>query len=119
MFRKLVFNIIIGIGGIFLAIKLSQYSTIKFIYGIIYNGPIKEVVITGLILGIVNFLIRPLIRFISFPLRIITFNLFSLIIDIGLVWLVVGVFSPIKIEGIIPLFWLVFIIKFLSLIFNV
>ncbi len=119
MFRKLIFDIIIGIGGIFLSLKLSQSSTIKFISGISYDGSFKVVLITGLFLGIVNFLVKPLIRFIFLPIRIITFNFFSLVIDMGLIWLVVGVFSPIKIEGIIPLFWLAFIIKSLSFIFNV
>ena len=118
MMGKLLFNIIAGMLGLFLAIKLSQSQTISFIQGIEYSGPLKTVLITGGSLGLVNFFIKPVLKTISLPLRIITFNLFNLIINMFLVWIVVDIFSPIEIKGIIPLFWTTAIIWLLTLIFG-
>jgi len=115
---KLLFNIIAGMLGLFLAIKLSQSQAINFIQGIEYSGPLKTVLITGGSLGLVNFFIKPILETISLPLRIITFNLFNLIINMFLVWIVVDIFSPIEIKGIIPLFWTTAIIWLLTLIFG-
>jgi putative membrane protein len=105
MLKKILFNVIAGGLGLFLAVKLSQSREISFIQGIDYNGPIKTIFITGGFLGLVNFFVKPILKTISLPLRILTFNLFTLIINMFLVWVVVDVFSPIEIRGIISLFW--------------
>lgn len=116
--KRLLLNIISGIVGLFLAIELSRNKTIDFIYGIEYSGPFKTILITGGTIGLVNFFIKPIIEKISFPIRLITLNLFSLIIDMFLIWMVVDIFSPIEIVGIIPLFWATIIILLSDLIFG-
>lgn len=118
MIGRLLFHIISGILGLFLAIKLSESETVKFIYGIEFTGPIKVLLITGGIVGLVNFFIKPILETISLPLRILTFGLFTLIINMVLVWVVVDIFSPIEIKGLIPLFWTTIIIWVLNLIFG-
>lgn len=119
MIGKLLLNIIAGILGLFLSIKLSQSQAIGFIKGIEYNGPIAIVLITGGFLGLANFFIKPALKIISLPLRILTLGLFSLIINMLLVWIVVDICSPIEIKGIISLFWTTVIIWFLNLILGI
>ncbi len=59
----------------------------------------------GILLGILNFAVKPILKKITFPLRIITFNLFSLVIAMFLVWLV-AIFAPeLIIQGLKPLFF--------------
>ncbi len=115
MIGKLLFNIIAGILGLFLAIKLSQSQAIGFIKGIEYSGPVTTVLITGGFLGLANFFIKPALKIISLPLRILTLGLFSLIINMFLVWIIVDICSPIEIKGIISLFWTTVIVWLLSL----
>ena len=110
MLVKLLFQIIVGILGIFLAIR--------FVNGVEFTGTIQIVFIAGGILGLVNFFIKPALKTITFPLRILTFGLFGLVINMLLIWLVVDIFSPIEIEGIISLLWTTVIIWFLNLIFE-
>jgi len=119
MITRLFFHILAGILGLFFAVKLSEWETIKFIYGIEFSGPIQTLLITGGILGLANFFIKPILNAITFPLRIITFGLFSFIINMVLVWVVVDVFSPIEITGLVPLFWTTIIIWGLGLIFGI
>ncbi len=108
MFRKLILQIASGMLGLFLAVKLV--SNIEF------NGSIQTLLIFGSILGLVNFFIKPILKVISFPIQILTLGLFSLIINMVLIWLVIDVFSPIEIKGLIPLFWTTLIIWALNLI---
>ncbi len=107
---KLLFHIVSGILGLFLAIKLSDSEAIRFIYGIEFTGPIETLLITGGIVGLLNFFIKPVLKTIFLPLRILTFGLVSLIINMVLVWIAVDILSPIKITGLIPLFWTTLII---------
>jgi len=115
---KLFFHIFSGILGLFLALKLSESQTVKFIYGIEFTGPIQTILITGGIVGLLNFFIKPVLKVIFLPLRIITFGFFSLIINMVLVWIAVDILSPIKIIGILPLFWTTLIIWLLNFFFG-
>lgn len=120
--RGLILQIIIGILGIWIAVR--------FIPGVAFTGPLyfipgpgldlktalSSLVSVGAILGLLNFFIKPILKTITLPLRIITFNLFSLVISMALVW-VVDIFSPeLIIKGITPLFWTTLIIWGLSVI---
>ncbi len=119
MIGKLIFHIISGILGLFLAIKLSESGAVKFIYGVEFTGPIKTLLITGGIVGLFNFFIKPVLKTIFLPLRILTFGLVSLIINMVLVWIAVDILSPIRITGFFPLFWTTFIIWVLNFLFGV
>lgn len=115
---KLIFHIISGILGLFLAIKLSESGAVKFIYGVEFTGPVEILLITGGIVGLFNFFIKPVLKVIFLPLRILTFGLVSLIINMVLVWIAVDILSPIKITGLLPLFWTTFIIWILNFLFG-
>jgi len=108
MFRKLILQIASGMLGLFLAVNL--------ISGIEFTGSIQTLLIFGGILGLVNFFIKPILKIISLPIQILTLGLFSLVINMILIWLVIDVFSPIEIKGFIPLFWTTLIIWAFNLI---
>ncbi len=63
---------IIGLG-------LSDY----FISGVVSDGRLETIILAGFVLGLLLYFIKPILNLITFPLRIITLNLFSLVI-IGL-----------------------------------
>jgi len=113
MISKLFFQIIAAILGIFLATK--------FIPGVEFSGSVEILLLAGGILGLVNFFIKPILKAISLPLRILTFGLFSLIINMVLVWIVVDILFPeaLEIRGLTPLFWTTVIVWALNLIFEV
>ncbi len=94
---RLIFHIIGGILGLWLAIK--------FVPGIQFSGEIKDLVLAGCFLGLINFFIKPILNLITLPLRIITLGLFGLIINMGVLWAVDIFFPELDIRGIVPLFW--------------
>lgn len=112
MSGKLFFHIISGILGIWLAAK--------YVPGVDLFGPIQNLLIAGTILGLVNFFIKPILRIISLPIRMLTLGLFSWVINMFLIWLVVDVLFPgtTEIDGLIPLLWTTLIIWALNLIFQ-
>lgn len=107
-FRKLVLQVIVAILGIWLATELVS--------GVEFTGSLKILFYAGLILGFINFFIKPILNLVTLPLRIITFGLFSLVINMGIVWLIEIVFPQLEISGIYPLFWTTVLIWALSLI---
>ena len=103
---KLIFQII---GGI-----LSLWLAIKFVPGVEFSGEIKYLIFAGIFLGLINFFLKPILKFITFPLRILTFGLFSLIINMLIVWTVDVFFPELTIQGIVPLFWTTIIVLVVS-----
>jgi putative membrane protein len=107
-FRKLIFQIIVAILGIWLATELID--------GVEFTGSLRTLCYAGLILGFINFFIKPILNLITLPLRMITFGLFSLVINMGIVWLIEIIFPQLEISGIYPLFWTTITVWALSLI---
>jgi len=110
--KKLIIRIVAGIIGLGLSVF--------FIPGIEnQENNIWPIVIFGIILGIINYFILPFIKLITFPLRIITLGLFTLIINIAIIWFIIDILSPIEIKGFIPLILAVFIILISNKIANI
>ena len=105
---KLIFQAIAATAGLWLAVK--------FVPGVEFVGEIKYLIIAGIALGIINFFVKPILNLITLPLRVITFGLFSLIINMALVWIIDVVFPELIIQGIIPLFWTTLILWGASII---
>jgi putative membrane protein len=119
---SLILKIIAGILGIFLATELIPGVSLKVIpgqsgfLGIKFTERWQPLILIGIILGLFNFFIKPILNLISLPLKLLTFGLFSLVIDMVLVK-IVEVFSPeLEINGILPLFLTTLIVWILTLI---
>jgi putative membrane protein len=105
--RKLLFQIIAGIVSIWLASQL--------INGVGFETT-KTLCTVGLFLGLINFFIKPILNLVTLPLRILTFGIFTLVINMGIVWLIDIVFPNLTITGLIPLFWTTITVWAISLI---
>jgi len=105
---KLIFQIIAGILGLWLSVR--------FVPGVEFTGSWQTLLLAGVIFGLINFFIKPILKIITLPLRILTFGLIGLVINILIVWLVADVLFPgeLEINGILPLFWTTVIIFVVS-----
>lgn len=120
----LILQIVSGILGLWLADR--------FVPGVDFTGPflvfpkqtalfgqfLNSLVFVGGLLGILNCFVKPILNKITFPLRIITFNLFSLVIAMGLVWLVDIFSQELIIKGLKPLFLATLIVWGLNLLLS-
>ncbi len=84
MIIKLIWHVF----SVILALLVAFY----LIPGIDFIGSIKILIVVSFIMGLINFLIKPILKIITLPLKFLTLGVSSLIINIGLIWLVIGVF---------------------------
>ncbi len=97
MIRNLLVKIVCGILGIWLAVQLVS--------GVEFEGTYKTLILAGTVLGLINSFIKPVLKLITLPIRILTLGLFGLIINIGMVWFADIFFAELEIKGLEPLFW--------------
>ena len=101
---------------------ISLLITANLIEGFELTG-IQEAAIAAIALCIVNATIRPILSFLTFPLRLITLNTFTFVINALMVWVVSLIITPgFTIQGPIPAFIgslvLTIISGILNLLFN-
>ena len=61
--------------------------------------------VTALLLGLINALIRPILILITLPITLLTLGLFTLVINALLFWGVSGLVSGVEVAGFWPAFW--------------
>ena len=97
-----------------LAIFLTDY----LVPGFIFEGDVLTLLIAGLILGLINFFVRPVLRIISAPLLILSLGLFTIVINMGLLWLLEYLMPELTITGFWNYFWGVLIISGVNIVFG-
>lgn len=113
MIGKLIFQMIAGVAGFWLADK--------YVPGVEFSGEIKYLAMAGAFLGLINYFIKPVVKAITLPLRVITLGIFTWLINMAAVWAVDIFFPELIIEGIIPLFWttlIVWVVSFFLGLYN-
>ena len=108
LFRGLILQIISGILGLWLATE--------FVSGVMFTGAGRYLIAAGLILGFANYFIKPILKFITLPLRMLTLGLFTIIINMSIIWGVDILFPELTIAGIGALFWTSIIVWGLNMI---
>ncbi len=93
---------------------------IKFVPGIIYSGAWWGILLVSMIFGLVNTVIRPLIKLFTFPLLILTLGLFTFIINAMMLsltsWLSESMHIGFRVEGFKAAFWGSLVISIVSLV---
>ncbi len=93
---------------------------IKFVPGIIYSGAWWGVLLVSMIFGLVNTVIRPLVKLFTFPLLILTLGLFTFIINAMMLsltsWLSESMHIGFRVEGFKAAFWGSLVISIASLV---
>jgi len=106
--QSILVKIISGIIGLWLAAQ--------FVPGVEFTGPWQILILAGAMLGLINFFIKPILKTITLPLRILTLGLFGLIINMAMVWAIDIFFAELIIVGLLPLLWTTLIIWGLGLL---
>ena len=114
--ERLFWYIIAGILTIFLAVRFIPGVALEVIpgksayFGIEFDQQWKLMILVGGILGLINLFVKPILNALTIPLKILTLGLFSLILNMGLIWFLEIIFEEFEISGIIPLFFTTIIV---------
>ncbi|TAE60481.1 MAG: phage holin family protein [Nostocales cyanobacterium] len=93
--------------------------TSKIVSGFIITT-FTAALVAAIVIGFVNAIIRPILGFLAFPITLITFGLFTFVINALTLWLASAVtpVSGFEIEGFIPAFLGSIVLSVVSSIIN-
>lgn len=93
--------LIIGI----LTNAVAIYIAGQVVPGFIVSGNDFQTLLTaGFVLGLINFFVKPLLKLLSLPFVLLTFGLFTIVINVAMLFLLDYSLAAIQIEG----FWAAF-----------
>jgi len=90
---------------------VALWGAIEILPGIAFKGDLIGIVFLALIFGFVNALLRPLLKFLTCPLIVLTLGLFTLLINTFLFWLTGEIGQSVGLNLVIsaPTFWNAFL----------
>lgn len=92
---------------------LSLWVASHLFKGIKFSST-SALVVSALLLGLANAIVRPLLVFLTLPLTLITFGLFLLVINALMLLLVAKIVEDFKVDGFWTAFWASLFIAVLS-----
>lgn len=97
---RLVLRLIVNAVAIWVASQVID--------GITPLDQLKPIVLVAIIFGVVNALIKPLFRFVTCPLQILTLGLFTLVLNAGMLgltsWIAEQLSVPFAVDGFVAAF---------------
>ncbi|HKV07951.1 MAG TPA: phage holin family protein [Thermoanaerobaculia bacterium] len=93
MFRALLQIVLNGV-----AVFLAAY----FVPGIVYTGDLLSLLLAGLVIGLINLIVKPIVSFFAFPVIVLTLGLFYLVINGLMLWLAAYFLADLRVDGCLP-----------------
>lgn len=95
---------------------LAIYAAYRFVPGVIINGGLREFMLGGALLALLNMTVRPFLKLVSLPLIILSLGIFGLVINALILWLVDFIFDFVRIQNIWALLWATIVITIVNLL---
>lgn len=121
--KRLLSQIISAALGLWLSslyvhgVIIRAYPTSN-IFGFALTQQWEIIVVLGIVLGLLNYFLRPLLKTLSLPLEIITLELFTIVIDMALIWLLDMMFDELYVPLFLPLLYTTLIIWGLNIVIS-
>jgi len=96
------------------ALGLAVY----LVQGLAFTGDALGFVIVAIVFGLVNALIKPVVRLFTLPITVVTLGLFSLVINAFMLLLTGWLTEPLEVSGFFPALWGGIIISIVSTVLN-
>lgn len=103
---RILLTIVLNGFGVFLAAYLVP--------GVTYTGSWPYLLLVGLVIGLINLLVRPLVTLLSLPALVLTLGLFYILINGALFWLASLVLDHLTVSG----FWAAILGGLVLAVFN-
>lgn len=81
-----------------IAILIASY----LVPGVVYEGSLLYLLLVGLVVGLINLLVKPFVTLLSLPLLVVTLGLFYLVINGLMLWLAGWLLSGLEVHGCLP-----------------
>jgi putative membrane protein len=97
---------------------LGIWAAARLVPGIIFSGDWKWLILSGAVLGFVNFFIKPIVKIISLPLIWLTLGLFTIVINVLMLNLAAKIVGALIIETWTAAFWAVVVISIINYVIS-
>ena len=101
-----------------LVIAVASFIGARLIPGIHLSEDIRTILIVAITLGFLNGIIRPILKFLTIPITILTLGLFLLVINAGMIMLAGNLVDGFSVDGFFPALLFSFVLSIISLIFK-
>ncbi len=102
---------------------LALYLAFLLVPGFVITGTgtplIEHYALAGLVLALLNMIVKPVLKLLASPLILLTFGLFTIVINALMLWAVDYSFDFINIESLTALVWATILISVVNLIVSV
>jgi putative membrane protein len=119
--KRLLSQIIAGSLGLWLAtlfvagVVIRVYPDSNF-FGFPLTIQWEVILVLGIVLGLLNYFLKPLLKTLALPLEIITLGLFTVVINMALLWILDLMFDELYVQPYLPLLYTTLIVWALNLI---
>jgi putative membrane protein len=80
------------------AVLIAAY----FVPGISYTGSLVYLLLVGLVMGLINLIVKPIVTLLSLPLIVLTLGLFYLVINGLMLYLAAALLDGLEVQGCVP-----------------
>ncbi len=92
----------------------------RIVTGVTYTGSVMPLIGVALVFGVINAIIRPVLKFLTFPFYIFTFGLFAFVLNGLMLWLTSSLSGALRlgfhVAGFWPAFWGALVVSIVSTI---
>lgn len=81
---------------------LAVWLAAELVPGIVYTGDLLYLLLAGLVIGLLNLLVKPIVTFLSLPFILLTLGLFYLLINGLILWLADAFLDQLTVNGCLP-----------------
>ncbi len=96
-------------------VALGLWLATVWVHGVSIDTPLT-LILAGVLLGVVNSIVRPIAILLTLPMTILTLGLFLLVINAGMVALVAWMLPGMHVAGFWPAFWTAVIVSVVSIV---
>ena len=96
-------------------VALGLWLATRWVPGVSIDSP-TTLILAGVVLGIVNSIVRPIAIVLTLPMTILTLGLFLLVINAGMVALVAWLIPGMHIAGFWSAFWTAVLVSLTSMV---
>ena len=96
-------------------VALGLWLATAWVHGVRIDSP-ATLILAGILLGVVNSIVRPIAILLTLPMTILTLGLFLLVINAGMVALVAWMLPGMHVAGFGPAFWTALVVSLVSIV---
>jgi len=97
---------------------VALYVAFLVIPGFKMSGSWEQYLFAGIVLALLNMIVRPVLKVISFPLILLTLGMFTFVINILMLWILDYLVSFVTIDSFLALIWATFVVSIVNLLFS-